>query len=322
MAEEDVFSEPLYGQAAELELLNVLRPLIAEATAIDVGAERGDVAAALLAGGWGPLTLIEASPRGARALAARFGDRDDVRLLALAAADGNGSLSIREARTAAGAAAPAFDSAVADSGEEHDFSEPIEVEARALASLAETGEIPAAPGLLKVDVEGMEERVLAGAEGLRPELLMVEHWLELPGSHGRCPWSFEQLARRAAALGLDRWTIFVHGEIHTRIGIGEDGPEPGEWSNVVFYGDRLDDAVAAAVQPIRLGLERRLVAKAEGYRAAAEKRLEVVRELEDVAAERLELIEQLERAAAERLRSLEQVSAELERLRGGEREGG
>lgn len=303
----DVFVDPLFGQEPEVRLLAALRPALREPAAVDVGAERGDVAAALLEAGFSPLTMIEASPRCAEALRRRFGEDESVSLLPLAAAERDGTVQIHEASTDSGERAPQFDSVVAGAADpderEHVFSEPIEVEARSLASLAAEGAVPREPGLLKIDVEGLEASVLRGAAGIRPEIVMVEHWTDLPGSHGPCPWSFGELRELASGLGLERWVSFAHGEIHTRVEAGVEGPEIGEWANVVFFAPHLAGAVEAALPGIRGYLEERLLAKADAYREAAEERLVLVRELEVAAAERLE---RLKRATAEveRLREL------------------
>ncbi len=318
----DVFTEPLMGQEPERRMLAALRPHLG-GLAVDVGAERGEMATALLDDGWGPLTLIEASPRNVESLRARFEQRAEVTVLGLAASDRDGTVEIRVATTPGGKAAPAFDSAVSRRGAGHAspgspghlFGEATPVEARSLDSLVEDGLLPATPDLLKVDVEGMEVAVLAGAAGIRPSLLMVEHWLDLPGSHGGCPWTLEELRGLVGRLGLRRFACFSHGELHTRISLDEGGPVSGEWANLIFFDEQLASVAEAAVSDVRAYLETRLIARVEAYRAAAEERLAMAGELKLIAAERLQQLETVSAEAGRTREQLEAVSAEAARLR-------
>jgi FkbM family methyltransferase len=298
--EQDLDAQELYGQAAERELLALLAPHVQTRAAIDVGAERGELAAALREDGWAPLHLLEPDPAAATHLRRAFEDDPEVEVHELAAGAEDGRATLRLARATDGSPVGAFNTTLAlTPGTDLHWSDEVAVAERSLDSLAADGEIPPEVGLLKIDTEGADDAVLAGATTLRAEIVMVEHWTELPGTLGPCPWTLERMVELVAPLGPTHFVCVHHGDLHTTLEVDRAEVPPGEWSNLIFVADALRDALDAALAPVRARLEAQLLERAEHYRRVSEERLTVLEELERAAVERLEMIETGERRRAE-----------------------
>jgi FkbM family methyltransferase len=313
-AMDDEQEARLHGQSAELELLRVLRADTRAGATIDVGAESGELAASLRAAGWGPLHLLEPDPQAAAELRRRFDGEADVEILELAAGNEDETVILRLAETPEGEVATAFNTTLPlASASQVQWSKQIEVEQRSLASLAASGEVPGEIGLLKVDTEGAEDQVLAGAAGMRAEIVMVEHWLDLPESLGPCPWTLERIVDLVAPLGLTRFVCVRHRPLNTQLELDHADLERGEWSNLIFVADHLVAPLEAALPALAAMLQDQLLERAEEYHRFADERLAVIEELRTAAEERLRALEEVDR---ERLR-LEQ---ELGRMRSLSRE--
>lgn len=298
-------------QGAELGLIAALVPSLDEHSAIDVGSERGAVAATLREAGLDPTWLIEPHPANAARLKERFGAGPGVQVIEVAAGVEDGTAKLHQAQDHSGQTLDAFHTLRPEgSGPDLVWDGSVEVRLRSLDSLRAAGEIPGSVGLLKIDAEGGDADVLRGAASLSAEVVMVEFWGDLPDTLGKCPFELGELRSLVEALGPRRFLFVRHGPRHVSIGRWDTAdPGVGEWGNLVFVADSLVEAAEAALP----GLDRALRARGERVtmeqeRAAAE-RLELIERLTEEADERLELIERLVQAAEERGKLVERLSA-------------
>lgn len=264
----------LHDQGAELDLLEALAPGLSNRSAIDVGAERGATAAALRASGYGPIWLIEPFPGNAEALRDRFAGDPEVRVLEVAAGRRDETAELQLAEDAAGGSLDAFHSLVRQPSREGlRWNGSVRVPVRSLGSLCAAGELPRRVGLLKVDAEGFDAEVLAGAAGIRCDVVMVEFWRDVPETVGRCPYSLDELRALVAPLGPRRFLFVRHNESRVSLAPWDSAEvSEGEWGNLVFVTEGLVDAAEAAIPAIGRALarrDRRVVPEQEAGRFAA-----------------------------------------------------
>lgn len=302
-------------QGAELSLIAALVPSLDERSAIDVGSERGAVAANLRDAGLDPTWLIEPFPDSVERLRTRFESDPGVHVLELAAGADDGTAELHLARDTSGARLDAFHTLRPEgSGPDLGWDGSVEVQVRSLDSLRAAGEIPGRVGLLKIDAEGADADVLRGAASLEAELVMVEFWGDLPDTLGTCPFDLDELRALVEPLGPRRFLFVRHGPRHLSIGRWDTAdPGEGEWGNLVFVADSLGETAEAALPELDRALRQRNERiTAEQERAAVE-RLALIGRLNETAGERLDLIERLARDADERGRLVERLAARMRR---------
>ena len=298
-------------QGAELGLIGALVPKLGNRGAIDVGSERGAVAAALRDSGLAPIWLIEPFPGSVARLRQRFGNDAGVHVLEVAAGAEDGTAELHLARDVSGAGLDAFHTLrPAGSGPGLAWDGSVQVRVRSLDSLSAAGEIPQRVGLLKVDAEGGDADVLRGAAGISADIVMVEFWGDLPETLGVCPFGLEEIRSLVEPLGPTRFLYVRHGARHLSIGRWDAAdPGEGEWGNLVFVADSLVEAADAALPRLDRELRERSERLTEEQETAASERLELIERLCDVADERLALIEQLTEEAEGRGRFLKGLRA-------------
>jgi FkbM family methyltransferase len=295
----------LYGQEPEVRLLISLLARLEHRSVVDIGAERGAFAEELLCGGADQLYAIEPEPRNAAALRDRFRD-PRVKILELAATDTDRELSLHLAVDASGDPI-AFGHTVLDrpATDEIAWEGTALVPGRSLSSLVRAGELPTRVGMVKIDTEGHDLAVVAGMGELDCDVVMVEHWVELPRSLGACPWSTEEMVAALRDRGFSHFAFVVHrGEFVTLQ--WDDGTIPaGHMGNLVFIHDRVLDQLLPAIVTFASWLAEQAVATGEQHAAEAKKRSAVIESLErertilsQAARQRLETIEALEQGAA------------------------
>jgi FkbM family methyltransferase len=282
----------LDDQAAELSLIGALVPHLTERSAIDVGSERGEVAAVLRSAGLGPMWLIEPFPGSAERLRERFGADAQVEVLEVAAGARDGTAELHLAADMAGGSRDAFHTLEPDrAGPELVWESSVEVPVRSLGSLSEAGDIPGRVGVLKIDAEGADADVLRGASGLSAEIVMVEFWGDLPDTLGRCPFELGELCSLVEELGPRRFLFVRHGRRHVSLGRWDVAdPVEDEWGNLVFVSDHLVDAAEQALPEIEGALRIRSERITEEQEDAATARLEAIGRLSAEADARLELL--------------------------------
>jgi hypothetical protein len=155
----------------------------------------------------------------------------------------------------------------------------VAVEARSLRSLVESDELPRRVGILKVDTEGHDDAVLAGIGDLDCDVVMVEHWVDLPHSLGPCPWTLEQIASPLQARGFSHFAVIQHRSEFVIL-TWDDGEIPaGHMGNVVFLHDRVVDRLLPDILTCASQLAIDAVRVGEMYAAAAVERLELIERL-------------------------------------------
>lgn len=280
-------------QGAELSLIAALVPRLSERSAIDVGSERGAVAAFLREAGLDPIWLIEPFPDSAARLRERFGDDPGVHVLDVAAGKQDGTAELHLARDGSGASLDAFHTLHPESyGPDLAWGETVPVQVRSLDSLSAAGEVPGRVGVLKVDAEGSDADVLRGAAGITAEVVMVEFWGDLPETLGPCPFELGELRSLIEPLGPRRFLFVRHGPRHVEIGRWDTAdPAEEEWGNLIFVADSLVESAEAALPALDRALRARSERITLEQERAARERLESIRRLSEEADKRLELIE-------------------------------
>jgi len=277
----------LYGQQAELRLLSGALAHLELPTMIDVGAERGALADAMLAAGLERLHAFDPAPENAEALRARFGGDARVGVHECAIGEGDGQASLHISSRPDGSPLPFGHTLLErEDTDEIAWRDTVTVPLRSLGSLIQSGDLPARVGILKVDAEGHDLAVIRGMGTLAAELVMVEHWKELPHGLGRCPWAAQDMLAELRPRGFAHFAFVVHrGELVT-LKWDDAEVEPGAMGNLIF----VHDSVLAPLAPVLLALAGQLaeqaVAVAQGYMRAAEERLAVLGVVERAAEER------------------------------------
>lgn len=295
----------LYRQEVEARLLAACLGRLEERSAVDVGAERGSLVAELLAAGSPSVHAIEPDADNVAHLRASFGDDPRVTIHAYAVGREDGELGLHKAIDSSGAPVP-FGHTVLElpDADEIAWRETVAVPARSLASLVASGELPRRVGIVKIDTEGHDRAVVAGMGELECDVVMVEHWTDLPRSLGRCPWSAEEMTAALRTRGFSNFAFVTHHGELVLVQWNDAHVATGHMGNLVFLHDRvverllpvvIDCATSVAVATIE-----RLERERDDYAHAAMERLEVIEKLAlerdeyaTAARERLEVIERL-----------------------------
>jgi len=228
----------------EPALMNHLYGLLPVATAVDVGAHRGDISRCLLDTGY-QVHAFEPAPRTFEELRERLGGRDDCHLYACAigAADTTMPLFIAEHVLADHnySDASLFNSLVAHAMPPAlRFAHSVNVPVRSLKSLVCEGKIPAEIGLLKVDTEGFDLQVLRGLQDLQPHVVAAEFWAQdfvfgQAGAFNR----LDELVKEMRDRGY-RWHIVMYrisGSERVSFFCNYANPLSDSWGNVFFFRD-------------------------------------------------------------------------------------
>jgi FkbM family methyltransferase len=303
----------LYGQDAEVRLLGRLIGKLGHRSCLDVGAERGGLAEEMLRVGIEELHAFDPHPDNAKALHGRFDTDPRVTVHECAVSDGNGRAELHVSSSPDGTPLSYGHTLLerADTGE-ITWSDTVIVTRRSLESLVESSTIPSRVGILKIDTEGHDLAVVRGMGTLEADIVMVEHWTELPAGLGVCPWRTEEMVQAMQARGFAHFAFIVHrGEFVTLK--WDDGEiERGAMGNLVFLHERVLDALLPDLMDCAGSLAETAVRIGQGYMQAAAERLALVGELDQAAKERLLRVKELDEVAEERLQTLAALTAELE----------
>jgi FkbM family methyltransferase len=300
----------LYGQDGELGLLSKLAVGLDNRSAIDVGAEQGGLAAGMLDAGVQTLHVFDPHPTNAEALRTRFAEDPRVVVHECAVSDSDGEAELHISTNPDGTPVSFGHTLLErDDTEEIAWTSTLSVARRSLQSLAEAGEIPRSVGILKIDTEGHDLAVVQGMGVLQAEVVMVEHWTDLPSGLGACPWSTQEMAAVLHERGFSHFAFIVHRGEFVTLKWDDGDVERGAMGNLVFIHDDALARLLPTVLECAGMLAERTVATGQSYRLAADDRAILIDELERAASERLELIQELEQAASERLALVDELTA-------------
>jgi len=296
----------LYGQEREARLLAAFLSRLEHRTVIDVGAERGAFAEAMLQAGADAVHVLEPEPDNVGFLSDRFGDDPRVAVHDCAASDVDGQLLLHRSASPDGEPLPFGHTVLERSNtDEIAWYGAVGVPARSLASLVESEEIPARVGVVKIDTEGHDFAVVSGMGGLDADVVMVEHWTDLPHSLGVCPWSTNEMVSALSARGFSHFAFVVHHREFVFLKWDDGDVQAGAMGNLVFLHDRVVTQLAFDVLDCASALAESAVELATVQASAAAERMAVIDELRldrDVQA----------KAAVDRLESIEALTRELQ----------
>jgi len=330
----------VYGQDAELRLLRKLLAQLDSRTMIDVGAERGSLAEELLDAGVEELHAFDPHPDNAEALRVRFARDTRVTVHEHAVSDSDGSGDLHVSTNPDGSPLP-FGHTLLERVDTDDIAwrQTLAVTMRSLESLMDAGEIPRRTGILKIDTEGHDLAVVRGMGALEADVVMVEHWRDLPRGLGVCPWTTEEMAGTLRTRGFSHFAFIVHRDEFVTLKWDDGEVERGAMGNLVFLHDRALARLVPVVLDCAGTLAERAVRVGQIYMQAAAERSALVdelkqalddrsvlldeltqalddrsaraQELEQVASDRLALVDELREAAEARLQALERTTAQL-----------
>jgi FkbM family methyltransferase len=271
----------LYGQQTEVQLLAALITRLPRRSVIDVGAERGGFVEAFLHAGATAIHAIEPEPDNAAALRTKFANEPRVAVLEYAIAKGDAQVELRKSVTPDGEPLP-YGHTLLDRPDTRDIAwrESIPVFGRSLASLVESGEVPRRAGILKVDAEGSDFDVISALGDLRCDVVVLEHWLDLPHSLGRCPWTIDDLTGALRPRGFLQFAFLEHRGEFAVLKWNDADVGVGRMGNLIF----VHRTALQVVLPVLLQwggvIAEENVDAAERYAAAAHARLDVIQRLE------------------------------------------
>ena len=298
----------LHEQEPEVQLLASFLSRFDDPTVIDVGAERGAFVEEFLRAGAARVHAIEPEPSNAAFLRDRFGGDARVSVHEYAVSDGDREVRLHRAVDPAGDPLTYGHSVVElPDRDEIQWRGAVTVTARSLASLMETGEIPARASILKIDAEGHDLPVVLGMGDLACDVVMVEHWTDLPKSMGRCPWLAEEMLNALEPRGFSQFAFIEHRGEFVLLKWDDATIAPGYMGNLVFLHDGIVERLLPDVLATASTLAERTAAVGKMYATAASERLLLIEGLELECARRLEVIERLELECARRLEIIEEL---------------
>jgi FkbM family methyltransferase len=299
----------LYGQGDELRLLSELLKRLDNRTVIDVGAERGSLAHEMLRAGAENLHAFDPHPYNVKAMQARFADDDRVTVHELAVSDRDGTAELHVSTSPDGRPLP-FGHTLLERADTNEimWAQTLRVTRRSLDSLIGEKEIPSSAGILKVDTEGHDLSVIRGMGELKADIVMVEHWKDLPNGLGLCPWTTDEMVSALRSRGFTHFAFIVHRGAFTTLKWDDGEVEQGAMGNLMFLHDSVLYRLIHDVLVYAGRLAEQAVHVGQTYVNAASDRLVVMDELRDAAEERLQALE----ATTEQLNI---QRAELEALR-------
>jgi FkbM family methyltransferase len=276
----------LYNQETELLILEALLPHI-NPVFIDVGAEKGAFSAWMAEHGmtgfaFEPLAhhVPSLQKLAAHASVQYF-------TYAIDAADGERDFYIATAE--GGTALDYFHSLQELQNDKRvRHTRAVRVLCRSLGSLVHAGTLPAQVGVLKIDTEGNDLRVMQGMSPLKAQVLMAEYFTE--GLYaGWTDASPEKLVAMAERLGYTH-CIAVRRQANGMEGVTYQPVAflPSEWGNLIFMENGIFTQSRPALSAVLAKAEQHTVSK--------------IAELQSICTEREILIKQLHEAC-EKLRA-------------------
>jgi len=255
----------LLGQDLEMSLIGAVAPFLRSRTFVDVGAERGGVASALIGFGLRGV-LFEPLPRHFAALS-RLAAQTGSSAHSFAIDERDGERDLFVATDAAGNELDYFHS-LHRLDEETRFrhSKQLRVTCRSIASLVGEGIVPDPLGVLKTDTEGNDLAVLKGMGSLRPEVVVCEYFTE--GLYRGWENARPELAiELMSSLGYRRAVAIKRIDELEYCAASPMGFLPRQWGNLFFFSDALFAAAQGALARFLAGVEARFIGSMQSIAA-------------------------------------------------------
>jgi len=249
MDPKSTLPDELYHQDTDLQIIGVLFRSLKTPFFLDVGAEKGGFARALFRMGFEKGVLFEPLPSHLTHLRSLF-ENSAATILPYAIDSEDRMASFNIACDETGAELNYFHSL--NKVSDHEFfkhSRTVETRCRSLESLLASGEIPAEIGVLKIDTEGNDLRVLQGIGALRPEMVVCEY--VPPSVYPDWQLSFaNNLIPEARKLGYTHLVAIqrTHGNDVESVRLDPEGFTADDWGNLVFIRQDLFEAAADALR--------------------------------------------------------------------------
>ena len=270
----------LYGQEPEARLLGAFLSHLDHRAVIDVGAERGAFAEEMLRAGSDAVHVLEPEPGNAASLRQRFSDDPRVTVHECAVSSSDGELQLHRSVSPRGRSVTCGHTVLErPDTDEIAWRGTFEVKARSLASLVDNGEIPTRVGILKIDTEGHDHAVVSGMGDLECDVVMVEHWTDLPHLLGRCPWTVEDMLSQLRPRGFDHFAFITHRRDFAVLQWDDGEVSRGHMGNLVFLHSRVLERLLPPTLELASSLAKSTAELGELYWHAARERLALIRVL-------------------------------------------
>ena len=305
--------EGLYQQETEVTILKILAARLKCRTFIDVGAEKGSFAAMFFDLGFEG-TLFEPFAEHLPVLQKLVaGNGSRVFPYAIDATDHEGRLHIATDET--GRPLEYFHSLQASPSAanfRHDAG--VMVTCRSLDSLAEEGAIASEVGLVKIDTEGNDLKVIEGMGRLRAEVLMCE--FVTPSLYPDWERSFpEGLTAAAKALGYEHCIAVSRFDEHEVVEMDPAHFVNGQWGNLIFTSAEILHAAHAELNELlQLAHRRHVEACQKEHQAMVEKEAKI-QEQAAVCLDQQRRLDERKAKIAELREKISALKAKNERLR-------
>ena len=295
----------MYNQETDLLILEAVLPHV-ERTFIDVGAEKGAFSAWLAAHGLTGFAFepLEQHAPSLQKLAAHA--RVQNFAYAIDAADGEHDFHIATAED--GTALDFFHSLQELKNDKRvRHTRAVRVVCRSLGSLVREKVLPPQVGVLKIDTEGNDLRVMQGMPPLKAQVLMAEYFTEglYAGWTDAAP---VKLIAMAESLGYTH-CIAVRRRINGVEWVTNQPLTflPGDRGNLIFMGSSLFSQSCTALSAVLAKAEQNVLSKTTELQSICDERQTLIKQLHEAC-------KQLQSAADERLRETRAKQAVIDEL--------
>jgi len=245
------------GQETDVQILKALAPMVQTKFFVDVGAEKGALAALLCASGMRGALFEPLDEH--RADLEKMAREHDCAVYPFAIDEYDGVRDFHVATDAQGRLLDYFHSLQAVGASEQ-FSHSItrRVTCRSIASLVEERVLPDEIGVLKIDTEGHDLFVLKGLGALRPELVVCEFFAK--GLYAG--WELAQpepLIELMRGYGYRWYAAVKRSEEFEYVSAPPAGFLPGQWGNLFFLRGDLFERSRAVLSCLMSCMEARFV---------------------------------------------------------------
>jgi FkbM family methyltransferase len=229
-----------WGQAnPESDLLAYLYSFLPGRTAIDIGANRGEMTTVLLDAGFEVIAFEPYAPIYEQ-LQERFRNHPQFTAHCLAIGQTDGVLPLHIAQDLSDGNLPEHPS-VYNSLQLHPltpdlaFGESVEVSVRSLASLHQSQTIPATVAVVKIDTEGFDLAILQGMGTQKYAVVMTEFW-DSAMVFGSESYTIQDLVKEMRGRGY-HWHLVIYRDTDASIRFYSNATVsvPQSWGNVLFF---------------------------------------------------------------------------------------